>query len=971
MAPPRKNTPEQQQFIQLWMTEFLQKKAAKELDNFWPKMQSAYLSEWPEETELGLPVQEVNPDPNAEPSVPLTDEQRERLDEALGLRISRLHNSFFNAYAKIRNRRGGVGRSSVSLAAQLFKARPKSRRRHQTLEVYQKVHKGKVQEALKKSEYDTLNEASQCRDEDGGWIDDDDDKLKMSRVASARSTRMKVWRRVVQELWDAEDEEVKEKIREMAKKEILEPPKEVGVNGERSPEQYQMSIDEIPQVATMFLSEFHKMTGWMGVLVTGGPVPRAQGELGAKFVSFGEGPGALGFDKQFIAREVRLSRAIFTGEDEDTVKEPEEVDGEAAVNNRQKKKKKSKDASAPLEITPLPASVTPAPPSSVTPAPAATAPPAYVTSTKPPRRPKLNKTSKASASGPNVAPHATTPPPTVALGPSTQMTDVELRVATDPLQASQTGLGGGDFATANFGNAGFSFDTGAFAAGESNGGQFGSADFGAGDFGDADFGSAEFGPFDSEFSVVDNSFSETGISPSHSNFSPTSHTSPFDTRSSSSSAQDVFTFPQAFGTAGLGTPPEQLVETDGFERARASLFGTGAGLSSFGAGQSLFATGQSVFGGGGSFGGGSSFGGVSLFQPQQPRPTPRPRSTSSSSSTSTFSFERPGQYRSTYHLNSAAAMGTSPTPTGRSLVVGAGSQTPAPAGASSQTSGAPAPTTPRLVPVPASTPKRLSSTPARSSPLARPPLQGPAATRSTTPPPPQSLPPRLRPSPILATHGNPPKKATVKASPRTVAKKMAEVRGAKKVAVKKTVAARVASGSAASGSTTAGSVAAGSAAAGSAAAGGQEQQHAEPVLRYTSTNNNAARLREERARDEVKKKETAAKRAENRRLANPAGEHDLFITEGRRPARSVVAPKNRGAVISIVDKARALEAKAKAEDDALLKALEASKKGKGTGKKRKADAVENVAPVSKKAKKDLEKAAAGSTTTGTKRGIRK
>lgn len=32
----------------------------------------------------------------------------------------------------------------------------------------------------------------------------------------------------------------------------------------------------------MFLTEFQKMTGWVGVLVYAGPVPRMGGELGMK-----------------------------------------------------------------------------------------------------------------------------------------------------------------------------------------------------------------------------------------------------------------------------------------------------------------------------------------------------------------------------------------------------------------------------------------------------------------------------------------------------------------------------------------------------------------------------------------------------------------------------------------------------------------------------------------------------------------
>ncbi|KAJ6524922.1 hypothetical protein DFH09DRAFT_1372085 [Mycena vulgaris] len=346
MAPPSKNTQEEQDFIKLWMPEFLLRKGRKELEDFWPKMRAAYLSEWPEELRLKLPLQQVVHDPNAEKPPPLTDKQRDRLDAALTERFKKLRNSFYNAYAKIRNQRGGVSRSPVSLAAMLFKARPKTKRRHQVLEVYQMVYKDKIKVALKKSEFDQLNEAAQCRDEDGEWIDDDD-KSKMQRVKDARRTRMQIQRRVVQEQWDAEGDAVREKMREMAQKEVVVPVQEEGEaeNGktkERAPEAYQMSIDESGPVAEMFLAEFHRMTGWMGVLVYGGPVPRAGGELGVKSVCFGHTPAGLDFQRfhphwkkgittplfrflrQAIPREVRLSRGIFTGEDQSDIDEDSE-----------------------------------------------------------------------------------------------------------------------------------------------------------------------------------------------------------------------------------------------------------------------------------------------------------------------------------------------------------------------------------------------------------------------------------------------------------------------------------------------------------------------------------------------------------------------------------------------------------------------------------------------------------------------
>jgi hypothetical protein len=87
MAPPSKYTVEQQQFIKMWMPEFLIKKAGKNLENFWPRMKAQYLSEWPEELELGLPLQQVSADPNAAPMIKLTEEQQALLDAALEARF--------------------------------------------------------------------------------------------------------------------------------------------------------------------------------------------------------------------------------------------------------------------------------------------------------------------------------------------------------------------------------------------------------------------------------------------------------------------------------------------------------------------------------------------------------------------------------------------------------------------------------------------------------------------------------------------------------------------------------------------------------------------------------------------------------------------------------------------------------------------------------------------------------------------
>ncbi|KAJ7689143.1 hypothetical protein B0H17DRAFT_1202505 [Mycena rosella] len=205
---------------------------------------------------------------------------------------------------------------------------------------------------------------------------------------------------------------------------------------------------------------------------------------------------------------------------------------------------------------------------------------------------------------------------------------------------------------------------------------------------------------------------------------------------------------------------------------------------------------------------------------------------------------------------------------------------------------------------------------------------------------------------------NPPKVAALKLTPRAMSKKMDGVRAAKKVMVKKAGgrakkkkvageqqeregesegeggAERGARGKASmqrkgKGKTKTVEEGVETGASGTATAGVEATA---PAFIFTSTNNNSDRLKAERARE----------RAENKRLFNPDGPSQLYITKPRREVRPA---QNKGAVISMVDKRlereranQALNEKARKEDEVMLKAL------KGT--KRKAE--ENVEPASNK-----------------------
>lgn len=88
MAPGGWTSTEQKDFLELWLPEYLIKKGRHELDQFWQRMKSAWYNEFPEESVLGFPVQQFDPDPNADPAPKLTDEQEDVLGAALKKRDS-------------------------------------------------------------------------------------------------------------------------------------------------------------------------------------------------------------------------------------------------------------------------------------------------------------------------------------------------------------------------------------------------------------------------------------------------------------------------------------------------------------------------------------------------------------------------------------------------------------------------------------------------------------------------------------------------------------------------------------------------------------------------------------------------------------------------------------------------------------------------------------------------------------------
>ncbi|KAJ7093339.1 hypothetical protein B0H15DRAFT_947477 [Mycena belliarum] len=789
MAPKSIYTDEQLAFFDLWMPEFLVKQTHNQLAAFWIEMRKAWLTEWPEETSLGLPVQDVGDvdpdDATAEPPAALTDEQRAMLDTALATRFKQLRTAFYNGHAKLKKKRGGVGRSSSSLAAMLFKSRPRRRRRHQVLEVYQRDFLDKIRKALNDTEFDQLNEAASCRDEEGEWIDDDDD------------------------LWDEESEEVKAIVRKTVRDEVL-PMIEVDDDEkvDRSAEEYQLSIDESTRVAEMFLAEFGRMTGWMGVFVYGGPIPRLQGQLGVKAVSFGSTPDGRQFDKwhpnfkkrvtdpllkflrQAIPREVRLKRAIFTGDEDSDDEERENgvvYDYQAAVaepakkdKDKAKSKSKSKTKSGKAkaraqeqeERTPSkarkparrPAKAKKATDASATSATGSTSATSATGSTS------ASSSTTSAIPLPTISPLSPVVPPS-ALGRLSHVGPLSDEASEDLSQMIQHNdysyTGGPDV-----------YETQEAHAQGSNPYQ-------------------DYFARNTAYSVSSDPFPDIyGAGPPR----PGSEAWSW----APSQGMQGGTFPGAFVTGR---------ETEG-----SRMFQLGDEAVSLGGLAPLFASGDALVGeleaGRGpdwglplpltsaysfppdaaptiqasakdwapSYTGPSDPAPAIHASPALPRPTPRARSSPSTAPGNPldFNFGRTPQYG----LNRLSTPASSPTP------------------------GTPG--TPSRAPVigALNTPRRLASTPTRSSPLSRPPVQSLPRSREGTPPasdPSASLPPRMRASPVRKASlngsnvnvplspiypksrpmANEPKKMVAKASPEAIAKKMEKARAARKAAGKK------------------------------------------------------------------------------------------------------------------------------------------------------------------------------------------
>ncbi|KAJ6489323.1 hypothetical protein C8R47DRAFT_1196127 [Mycena vitilis] len=170
----------------------------------------------------------------------------------------------------------------LNAAAQLFQIRNNAR-----------IHEECVREG-----HDSLNEAAVAKAQGTAWVDDDD-AVQVARVKELARARLALRTRVVKALFaQASDEELAAiaQLMEQEKAGDIVGCEEDGDMVNRSPAEYQASIDESWLVVKRFRTVLAEMTGWYGFTMWGGPNPSLGGELSMKSFSYGLTPAGNDFE---------------------------------------------------------------------------------------------------------------------------------------------------------------------------------------------------------------------------------------------------------------------------------------------------------------------------------------------------------------------------------------------------------------------------------------------------------------------------------------------------------------------------------------------------------------------------------------------------------------------------------------------------------------------------------------------------
>ncbi|KAJ6478362.1 hypothetical protein C8R45DRAFT_1101765 [Mycena sanguinolenta] len=317
---PSKWNAEQQEFLLDQYHVFESAQRTNKLPDFWPKMEREFFKRWPEQDVLGIIVTED--DGSAEDPTTMSREDAKRLGEAEKSRKKQLASWFNNQGQKIKRQRDTVAPSkSGSLAAKLFKQLSKKRRRLQEVEIFQKRNKRLIDDAVQAKLKKAKKNGDDSSDDDDSSSDDNDDSSSSEHSSTSsdddnndhsdsdkegatskpkmdikrRAKVMRVRRKIVQKLWKNATAAEKATVREIYTQQQAHVVEDIFDKpiGERTPEEIQSALDELPGIVAEFHAGIFAMTGWLGVTLLGGPTPEEGGAVTQKTYCSGTSPGGL------------------------------------------------------------------------------------------------------------------------------------------------------------------------------------------------------------------------------------------------------------------------------------------------------------------------------------------------------------------------------------------------------------------------------------------------------------------------------------------------------------------------------------------------------------------------------------------------------------------------------------------------------------------------------------------------------
>ncbi|KAF8214423.1 hypothetical protein K438DRAFT_1749544 [Mycena galopus ATCC 62051] len=312
MAPPEWTTPTQRVYLKKHLSAFLSasEKKGTSLTRFWASVNEGWFEQWPAETKIG-----VAPPPAAGEEDIRTKEQILAVGEATTATQNQLKNWMRNRRRALRSGNpalgvvvstGGNGRGKRrSLFSKLQKK--KATRPYRKIEIYQKLYAAKLKVELMRRGYGLLNEEAAAErvepvearivgDAEVAAVQRRDQEATEVRLKEYRRKRMSLQRTVAMEMFASETPEVLEEVAketdEWNEERVAGTPKD---GEDRTPEEMQLSIDELGEVVKMVLEAMGVATGWQFLLLGGGPSPRNGGNIQAKTICFGTTPHGIDF----------------------------------------------------------------------------------------------------------------------------------------------------------------------------------------------------------------------------------------------------------------------------------------------------------------------------------------------------------------------------------------------------------------------------------------------------------------------------------------------------------------------------------------------------------------------------------------------------------------------------------------------------------------------------------------------------